>query len=87
MRTSRMKPSDRTAQRSATRKVSPRTITAAVLGGLIVLFAALNSQSVTIHWLVSTTQTPLFVVIAACGLVGFAAGWLVAHRASGRKSR
>jgi uncharacterized integral membrane protein len=83
-----MTTSDPTAPPSATtRKVSPRTITAAVLGGLIVLFAALNSQSVTIHWLVTTTQTPLIVVIASCGLVGFAVGWLVAHRAAGRRSR
>jgi uncharacterized integral membrane protein len=64
----------------ASGKPSSRTITAIVLGVLIVLFAAVNSQSVTIHWIVTTSQTPLIVVIVGCGLVGFAAGYLVARR-------
>ncbi len=59
---------------------------AVVLVALVVLFAALNSQSVTIHWLVTTSQTPLIVVIVGCGLIGFAAGWLLARRAARSKS-
>jgi uncharacterized integral membrane protein len=51
-----------------------------VLGALIVLFAAVNSQTVTIHWIVTTSQTSLIVVIVGCGLIGFAAGWLFARR-------
>ncbi len=69
------------------RKLSPRTLVAAVIGGLIVLFAAVNSQTVTIHWVVTTTQTPLFVVIAVTGLLGFALGWLMARRSASRKAR
>ena len=42
-------------------------ITAVVLRVLIVLFAAFNSQKVTIHWIVTTSQTPMIVVIAGCG--------------------
>jgi uncharacterized integral membrane protein len=72
---------------AAERKVSSRTVIAAVLGGLVVLFAALNSQSVTIHWLLTTTQTPLIAVIAGCGLIGFAVGWLLARRAARSESR
>lgn len=59
-------------------------ITAVVLGVLLVLFAAFNSQTVTIHWIVTTSQTPLIVVIVGCGLVGFAAGWLFARRRASR---
>jgi uncharacterized integral membrane protein len=59
-------------------------ITAVVLGVLLVLFAAVNSQPVTIHWIVTTSQTPLIVVIVGCGLIGFAAGWLFARRRASR---
>jgi uncharacterized integral membrane protein len=66
------------------RKLSPRTLIAVVLGGLLVLFAALNSQTVTIHWIVGTTQTPLIAVIVGCGLIGLAVGWLLARRRAAR---
>jgi uncharacterized integral membrane protein len=69
-------------------RLSPSRIVAAVLAGLLILFAALNSQSVTVHWIVTTTSAPLFVVIAGCGLVGFAAGYLTArHTARARRPR
>jgi uncharacterized integral membrane protein len=68
------------------RRLTPRTATAAVLVGLIVLFALFNSQTVTIHWIATTTQTPLIVVIAGCGLVGFAVGYLVARRRASRRT-
>jgi uncharacterized integral membrane protein len=55
-------------------------ITAGVLVVLIVLFAVANRQTVQIHWIVTTTQTPMIVVIAGCGLVGFAVGYLIARR-------
>jgi uncharacterized integral membrane protein len=64
----------------ASGKPSPKMITAAVLVVLIVLFAVANSQTVTIHWVVTTTQTPMIIVIAGCGFVGFAAGWIFARR-------
>ena len=69
------------------RKLTPRTVVAAVLGGLVVLFAVVNTQTVTIHWIVTTTDTPLIVVIAGCGLIGFAVGWLIARRAARRQPR
>jgi len=67
------------------RQLTPRTGVAGVLVALIVLFALFNSQTVTIHWIVTTTETPLIVVIAGCGLVGFAAGYLVARRRASRR--
>jgi uncharacterized integral membrane protein len=74
------------ASTSSRNKPSPRMITAAVLGVLIVLFAAVNSQTVTIHWIVTTTQTPMIVVIAGCGFVGFAVGYLFARRRAARRN-
>ena len=70
------------ARTPSPRNISPRTLIAAALGGLLVLFALLNSQTVTIHWIVTSTQTPLIVVIAGCGLIGFAVGWLLHWRRS-----
>ncbi len=64
----------------ARNKPTPKTITAVVLVVLIAVFALVNSQDVTIHWIVTTSQTPLIVVIAGCGVVGFAAGWMFARR-------
>jgi uncharacterized integral membrane protein len=65
----------------ARNKPSPKMITAGVLVVLIVLFAIANSQTVTIHWwFITTTQTPMIVVIAGCGLIGFAVGWMSARR-------
>ena len=69
------------------RKLTPRAALATVLGALVVLFAAVNSQTVTIHWIVTTTQTPMIVVIVVCGVVGFAVGWLLARRGAKRKAR
>jgi uncharacterized integral membrane protein len=68
------------------RKLSARTVLAVIIGGLAVLFAALNSQSVTTHWLIATTDTPLVIVIVGCALLGFAAGWLVARRSARHKA-
>jgi uncharacterized integral membrane protein len=70
---------------SASNKPSPKMITAAVLVVLIVLFAIANSQTVTIHWwFITTTQTPMIVVIAGCGLIGFAVGWVFSRRQAAR---
>lgn len=71
--------------RQPARNPSARIVAAAVLGGLLVLFSVLNSQTVRIHWIVTTSDVPLIVVILGCGLIGFALGWLIArHRASGQ---
>ena len=64
----------------ARNKPTPKMITAVVLAVLIALFAVVNSQEVTIHWVVTTSQTPLIVVIAGCGFVGFVVAWTFARR-------
>jgi uncharacterized integral membrane protein len=62
------------------RKGTARLIAALVLGALLTLFAVLNSQSVRIHWIVTTTDVPMIVVIVACGLIGAIVAWLIARR-------
>jgi len=72
---------------SRQRRLSASTVAALALGALLVLLAVLNGQSVTIHWIVTTTSAPLIVVIAGCGLIGFAVGWLLARRRARGRAR
>jgi uncharacterized integral membrane protein len=65
-------------------KRSPKTVAASVAGGLLALFAVFNLQTVKIHWIVGSTRTPLVVLIAICGALGFGAGWLVSRHMAGR---
>ncbi|HEY5143564.1 MAG TPA: lipopolysaccharide assembly protein LapA domain-containing protein [Solirubrobacteraceae bacterium] len=59
-------------------------IAAVVLVALIVVFAILNSQSVRMHWLVTTTTTPLFVVIIIFAALGLLLGYILGTRSRGR---
>lgn len=51
-----------------------------VLLAIVILFAVANSRSTKITWIVASSRAPLFVVVAICVAVGFAAGYLVAQR-------
>ena len=64
---------------------SGRLIAAAALGALLALFAVLNSQSVTVHWIFTTSQMPLIVVIVLCTAVGGLLGWVVGIRRRARR--
>jgi len=77
-------PSTQKPSPGARRQPSPPGIAAAVLGALFVLFAVLNSQTVTIHLLIASNRMPLIVVIVVCGAVGFVAGRLVSRRRATR---
>jgi uncharacterized integral membrane protein len=57
-----------------------RTIAAAVLGGLGVLFAVLNLDEVDVNWLLGTWSTPLIIVIAVSMVLGGGLGYLAARR-------
>jgi uncharacterized integral membrane protein len=64
-------------EKPATRGERRRTLAAALLGGLLAVFAVLNIDDVKVNWIVTSTQTPLILVIAvvfALG-VGFGALW------------
>jgi uncharacterized integral membrane protein len=64
------------------RKISIKTILLVVLAAVLVLFAALNTDEVSVDWILGSWQTPLIVVILLVGVLGFAIGWLVrGHRA------
>jgi uncharacterized integral membrane protein len=54
-------------------------------GAIAALFAALNTNKVTVHWLVGTTATPLILVIALSFALGLAVG--VAASAARRRSK
>jgi uncharacterized integral membrane protein len=54
-------------------------------GAIAALFAALNTDKVTVHWLVGTTATPLIVVIVLSFMLGLAVG--VAVGAVRRRSK
>jgi uncharacterized integral membrane protein len=66
------------------RKAGPKTIAAAVLAALVTLFAVLNSQTVRVHFIVTTTRVPMIVVIAVCAVIGVVVGWLIARRRAAR---
>jgi uncharacterized integral membrane protein len=64
------------------RSLTQRQMVSGVLVIVVLLFALLNLQSVTTHWIVGTTHTPLIVLVAICLLIGAGVGF-----AAGRRSR
>jgi uncharacterized integral membrane protein len=61
----------------------------AVLVGIAVVFglafALLNTQSVTIHWIVTSTTSPLIVAMIVMALLGFVAGFATSQVRSRRR--
>jgi uncharacterized integral membrane protein len=70
----------------AERRHRRRLIAASVISALAAAFAVVNFNDVKVHWLVTTDQTPLIVVIVLAFLFGMAADrlWVVRGR---RKQR
>jgi len=66
-----------------------RLLVVAVVVGLAVAFAILNTQKVKVDWIVTTTKTPLIVVILISLAIGgiFVAAALAARRRSVRRKR
>ena len=52
------------------RKYNAKQIGALVAIGVLILFAAINSQEVEVHFLFTTTQAPLIVIIFASAVLG-----------------
>jgi uncharacterized integral membrane protein len=71
--------------RSVTRKQAASAVGVVV----VAVFALINLQSVTMHWVVGTTHTPLIVLVAICVLIGGGVGFLVGRRTRtpGRRER
>jgi uncharacterized integral membrane protein len=66
-----------TPRTPAERRQRARLISAAVLGAVVTAFALLNLDDVKVHWLVSTAQTPLIVVVALAFVLGMIVDRLV----------
>lgn len=64
----------------ADRKERNRRIAALVVGVLIVVFAVVNTDKVKVDWVVTSSSTPLIVVIAVSFLLGLAGGYLLRGR-------
>ncbi len=65
-----------------------RRVAGIVAVALIALFAGVNTQRVTIHWVVTTTRTPLIVALLVAAVLGAVAisGFSYARRRR-RRSR
>ena len=59
-----------------------RLAVALVAGGLIAVFAVLNTDEVEVNWILGTAQTPLILVIVVSLLVGGLVGYVAARRGS-----
>ncbi len=51
-----------------------------VIAAALAVFALVNTQEVTVDWLVGDGTSALWIVIAACAGLGFVAGWLTHAR-------
>ena len=65
--------------------VTPGRVVAVLVVVLIVIFAILNSQSVRMHWIVTTTTMPLFVVMIIFAALGMLLGYILGTRPRGRR--
>lgn len=61
-------------------RLTPRQITSAVVIFVVVLFAIVNLEKVSVDFIVSTIDIPLVFLILGALLPGLAAGWLLAER-------
>jgi uncharacterized integral membrane protein len=67
-------------QRDKGKGLQARSIAVAILVGVAALFAVLNLDEVKVNWVVTTTRTPLFVVIVLSVAIGLGVGWIVGRR-------
>lgn len=72
----------KTGRRRRSRTESMRLICAGGLGALAVAFALLNVSKVEVDWIVTSSHTPLIIVIAVSLLAGAALGFLAARRSA-----
>ena len=70
--------------RAPARRDQVKLIVAGVLGAMIVVFAVLNVDTVSVDWLFTTAETPLIVVIIVSFLAGGLVGALAFRRISSR---
>ena len=71
----------RPARTEAERRHRQRLIAAALIGGVVAVFALINLNDVKVHWLIATGKTPLIVVVVLAFLLGILADRLLLARA------
>jgi uncharacterized integral membrane protein len=74
------------ATSKADHKERNRRIAALVVGVLIVIFAVVNTDKVKVSWVVTSTTTPLIVVIVVAMLFGMAIDRMLVRRARKRSA-
>ena len=67
----------RSRRSAVNRRERARLLAAAILGALIAVFAVVNLNDVKVHWIFTTGQTPLILVIALTFVLGVIADRLV----------
>jgi uncharacterized integral membrane protein len=68
------------------RRDRARLVAAGIIGALIAVFAVVNLNQVKVHWLVTTGQTPLILVIGVAFLLGILVDRLAVRARRKRKS-
>jgi uncharacterized integral membrane protein len=76
-------PAPKTAEQ---RRYQARVTIAAIIGVLVIIFAVLNLNNVKVHWLFTTGQTPLIIVIVAAFALGMLGDRLLIRRKQKRRS-
>ena len=72
--------------RTPARRDRARLVAAGILGALIAAFAIVNLNDVKVHWLLTTGQTPLIIVIAVAFLLGMLVDRLLIRARRKRRS-
>ena len=67
---------ERSPEARRSRRDSARTVTIALLGVLLALFAVLNRGDVQVDWIVGSGRAPLIIVIAISVVLGALIAWL-----------
>lgn len=71
---------------SRDRRRDARLVIIGVVSALLIWFALVNTQDVTIHFWVSSSHAPLIVVIVIAAVLGAAAGALLSWTRRRRRS-
>jgi uncharacterized integral membrane protein len=68
------------SERSIRARQTVRIVVWVVVAAAVVVFALLNTQSVSVDVLVAESSTSLWIVIAVCAAAGFVVGYLTRAR-------
>jgi uncharacterized integral membrane protein len=79
-------PSPPSSSRAISRRERGRLIAAVVVAALLAAFAVVNFNDVKVHWVITTGQTPLIIVIVVAFLLGIIVDRLLVVR-SRRKNQ